>query len=273
MQTVYLPQPLETVYREQWRRIGADPEPWELDEARYPLEPLRRYLATGDVIADLGCGAGRVLKYLQWRGYACVGMDREPAALAALQGAPVVCGDLRAVPFQAGRFTKVLALSVLDHIPLREERLGILRQLEALLRPGGLVCVAIGHQGCFAHVVEQRVLLNNRIRRWVGRAPVERHVAGVVFHPEEFEEEVRAATQLRVIGWHFVGARMALHTYAPWLRRQALSMRDRRNDRALELNRFGEWLHRRIRRFAWAHPRMFYVLEKSREKAVDGAAC
>lgn len=233
MRAVVLAEPVSEAYRAQWQDVGQDPEPWELDTDSYPLDAVRDYLRPGDRIADLGCGPGRLLKWLAWRGYSCVGLDREAAGLSSLQRYPVVQADLRRLPFQPASFDTVIAFSVLDHIPDAAARADILRQLESAVRPGGLALVVVGHQGSWSDWWEQGVVMNRYMRRLFGRPAVNRHVAGVVFRPGDLERELRAATSWRVLDRRFIGARMALHTYVPWLRERALTRREQRNPRLL----------------------------------------
>lgn len=107
-------------------------------------------LAEGaDSVLDLGCGSGRVALHLGRRGHPVLGLDREPALVAALGeragGLPVevVVGDAR--DFSLDReFGLVLApMQLLQLFADPAERIACLRCVAAHLAPGGTAAFAI----------------------------------------------------------------------------------------------------------------------------------
>jgi len=71
----------------------------------------------GDRVIDLGCGSGRTLVWNDDSGAYQVGVDVSPFfANDALSGADLALGDLRALPFADGAFTKGYALDVFEHL-------------------------------------------------------------------------------------------------------------------------------------------------------------
>jgi len=106
------------------------------------LPPTGRFL-------DIGCGSGALAAEWLKRGRRpgdYLGLDFSPTLLdEARQAAPGVSfaqADLSdphwAAGLPAGSFTGVLAFAVLHHLPSREVRLGLLRQVRELLAPDGL---------------------------------------------------------------------------------------------------------------------------------------
>lgn len=96
-------------------------------------------------ILDLGCGSGHALRYLRSAGYTAIsGIDINPAQVAA------ACADGLAVEHAAstvewlhahpGRFARILATDVLEHVPVAA--LGeVLAAIRTALAPRGrLVC-------------------------------------------------------------------------------------------------------------------------------------
>ncbi len=99
-------------------------------------------------ILDIGCGSGELGRELGRRGFRgdYTGLDFSNALLEqASAGQPgnfhylqadLACQDW-AAPLAGSRFEVITLFAVLHHLPGEELRRGILRQLKALLQPGG----------------------------------------------------------------------------------------------------------------------------------------
>ena len=119
-----------------------------VDFSRLPLEK-------DDVVLDLGCGEGRhvISAYVEANVHS-IGVDlsmddlrttrerfesfREPnneAKAFGLSSASALC-----LPFADDTFDKVICSEVLEHIP---EYHGALREIERVLKPGGLFCASV----------------------------------------------------------------------------------------------------------------------------------
>jgi SAM-dependent methyltransferase len=95
----------------------------------------------GDVVADFGCGSGRMLVWNRASGAHLVGIDVSPHfAAEALAGADLVLGDLRRLPFADGAFTKAWSLDVFEHLS-REALDAVLREMARVIAPGGRLFV------------------------------------------------------------------------------------------------------------------------------------
>jgi SAM-dependent methyltransferase len=100
---------------------------------------VRRWTALirpGGRVLDVACGRGRHLRFLESRGFAVVGVDRDEAALEAskgLAGVELRCADIEAGPwpFRPGEFDGVVVTNYL-HRPL-------FAKLVEALRPGGVL--------------------------------------------------------------------------------------------------------------------------------------
>lgn len=137
--------------------------------AKIRNDVLRSFLAPGpgDICVDLGCGSGRTLVWNADLGASQVGIDVSPYfAREACDGADLVLGDLRRLPFGDGVFTKASALDVFEH--LSPEALGdVLREAARVLAPGGQLFV-------YSHVRRNSALAGglrqiNRLARWLER--------------------------------------------------------------------------------------------------------
>lgn len=94
-----------------------------------------------DRVVDLGCGSGRTLLWNQrWRA-TMVGVDIAPFFSAdARRAADLLLGDLRALPFADGTFTKAYSLDVLEHLSPEALR-AMLAEANRVLAPGGQLFV------------------------------------------------------------------------------------------------------------------------------------
>jgi len=111
------------------------------------LSPFTARLPARAPVVDLGCGAGRDLKFLRAAGFAAVGLDRsEPLARIAGRhsNAPVVVGDLRCVPFADSVFAGAWAAASLLHLP-RPLIAIALAEAYRVLRSGSVLFVSVKH--------------------------------------------------------------------------------------------------------------------------------
>jgi SAM-dependent methyltransferase len=112
-------------------------------------------LRHGDLVLDLGCGAGRHAFEAMRRGARVVAFDYDAAELkdvkamfAALRQDEVpsdrvgVCtnGDATVLPFPDATFDRVIAAEVLEHIPADQVAMS---ELARVLKPGGTMAVTV----------------------------------------------------------------------------------------------------------------------------------
>lgn len=97
------------------------------------------------LVADVGCGPGRVAAHLDALGLDVVGIDLSPAMVArAGRDHPhlrVVLGSIDALPFDAGALAGAVAWCSIIHAP-PAHRPRIFHELRRVLRPGGHLLVA-----------------------------------------------------------------------------------------------------------------------------------
>jgi SAM-dependent methyltransferase len=111
-------------------------------------------LRPGDLVLDLGCGAGRHAYEAFRRGARVVPFDYDAAELKdvaalltamaaerdAVGTATPVHGDATRLPFADDSFDRVIAAEVLEHIPADVEAMA---ELARVLRPGGTIAVTV----------------------------------------------------------------------------------------------------------------------------------
>ena len=119
-----------------------------VDFDRFPI-------AEGDVLLDLGCGAGRHAAEACRRGATVVALDMSAPDLKEARDrlgevdpdrrrSLPVQGDALRLPFADGTFSRIIAAEVLEHIPGDEAAMA---ELARVLRPGGLVAVTVPRWG------------------------------------------------------------------------------------------------------------------------------
>ncbi|MGM3274445.1 class I SAM-dependent methyltransferase [Ralstonia sp. 24A2] len=131
-QTVAAYDTLAETFAQEWRE---QPVP----EDMYAL--FRREFKAGGATADIGCGAGREVAWLNANGYPAVGYDASAGLLEAARSQYPGLSFRRAplpelVGIADGAFDNVVCETVIMHLP--PEQIGAaVRRLVSLLRPGG----------------------------------------------------------------------------------------------------------------------------------------
>jgi SAM-dependent methyltransferase len=102
--------------------------------------------APGRQTLDVGCGEGRVGRWLAERGHRVVGIDSSPtlARLAEAAGGylEIVCHDARILPWTDDTFDLAVAYMSLHDMPSPAAVIG---EIARVLEPQGLLCIAIVH--------------------------------------------------------------------------------------------------------------------------------
>ncbi len=121
---------------EWWRPDGLFAMLHWLAAARARLVPPAQH--PGEILVDLGCGAGLLAPHLSGKGYRHIGVDLVASALrqAAGHGVVPVRGDAMRVPLRDGCAAVVSAGELLEHVP--DPRLAVAEACR-ILRPGGLL--------------------------------------------------------------------------------------------------------------------------------------
>jgi SAM-dependent methyltransferase len=109
------------------------------------LEPLRKHLAPGCTILDIGCGSGRDMLWLKNKGFSVFGFERS-AGLAALARqnteSNVIEGDFETFDFADLPSDAILLAGSLVHVP-HGKLPHVFKRAAAGLRPGGKVLLSL----------------------------------------------------------------------------------------------------------------------------------
>lgn len=106
-------------------------------------------LGAGDLVLDLCCGAGRHMTGLAEAGCRVVGVDLSmhllEQAAERIEGAQLVRGDMRQIPFRPG-FDGVLSFfTSFGYFDNDVENFSVLEEIAAMLRPGGAFMLDLMH--------------------------------------------------------------------------------------------------------------------------------
>lgn len=131
---------------EQWLVWARTPEHdvyyWQLNLPAFAELVPRAGIRT----LDIGCGEGRIGRWLADSGHRVAGVDSSPTlAHRAREGGgyeEVVCCDAAALPWPADQFDLAVAFMSLHDMP---HPAAVIKDIARVLEPGGVLCIAIIH--------------------------------------------------------------------------------------------------------------------------------
>ncbi len=159
-------------------------------------------LPPGTPVLDAGCGEGVLVEQFAGR-LAIEGIDEHYAS------ASVRRGSLLSLPYDTGRFTRVLCLDVLEHLSYADQPAAI-AELRRVLRPDGELVVSVPN---LAHLQSRlNLLLRGRLIR----------TASEVKHPGDrpLAEYVQLLRRASFDVVEQVGIFPTLPVVTPWIRRR-----------------------------------------------------
>ncbi len=158
---------------------------------RRPFETSRKYLRSGAVALDWGCGNGHFAFFLVRHGVRCVGYSFEgpPTYLARETLFEHRRGDPREpvmLPFAADAFDLVFSVGVLEHVhEAGGDARGSILEIERVLKPGG-------HFLCFH--LPNRYAWGENLRKVMKRLGAREEFHPVLYTKRTFGDLLRATT-------------------------------------------------------------------------------
>lgn len=125
------------------------------------FELLRPYFRLGATIADLGCGNGRFLKFLEEKTknidlngklvpYSYIGIDNNPKFIELAKktfvrnaNATFIEGDKLAIPLKDKSVDVVCNIRAFHHLPSGAFQCQALQEMKRILKPGGILIVTV----------------------------------------------------------------------------------------------------------------------------------
>lgn len=109
------------------------------------LDELKEYVKDGEKILDLGCGNGRLFELFKNRNVKYIGVDTSVEFIKRAKekyGDYFMVADAFNLPFSGDTFDSIWAIAFFHHIPLKQLRLKILKEIKRVLKKNGRIIMA-----------------------------------------------------------------------------------------------------------------------------------
>jgi SAM-dependent methyltransferase len=141
---------------------------------------------SGDLVLDIGCGAGRFVEVSRAKGLRVIGIDQSLAvdtAVAQFRGDAGICvcqADALALPIRRASVDGAFSIGVLHHTP---DPAAAVRQAAEAVRPGGWVAISVYSRGGYygAPMVNRWRRAFQRLWPYAGHYPPLGYAYGAVY--------------------------------------------------------------------------------------------
>ncbi|MBU8878977.1 class I SAM-dependent methyltransferase [Bacillus sp. FJAT-29790] len=144
-------------------------EMWESGSRKDIAPFFAKHVKMGSSVCDLGCGDGFGSLKLAESGYAVTGMDvseemiRKAREINIGNSAVFQKGDISSLPFADSSLEAVLAINSLEWT---ENPLKVLKEIQKVVKPGGLACIGIlgptagPRENSYRRLYDEKVICN-----------------------------------------------------------------------------------------------------------------
>ena len=132
------------------------------------FEELKKYMKGGEKILDLGCGNGRLFELFKNRNVKYTGVDTSVEFIERARekyGDYFVVADAFNLPFSDNSFDSIWAIAFFHHIPSKQLRLKILKEIKRVLKKDGKIIATCWN---FYQLHYLRILLKFTFRKLFG---------------------------------------------------------------------------------------------------------
>jgi ubiquinone/menaquinone biosynthesis C-methylase UbiE len=132
------------------------------------LKELKKYVKKSERVLDLGCGNGRLLELFRNENIKYIGVDSSENLIKEAQkkySERFKVVDILNLPFDDNYFDSVWSIAVLHHIPSKELRLKVLKEIKRVLKRNGKVIITCWNLYQLRYL---RILLKSTIRKILG---------------------------------------------------------------------------------------------------------
>jgi len=132
---------------------------------------FEKFLSKNGLVLESGCGLGKWVLFFKNRGFKIIGCDIDYQALTSAKdydpSAYLIRADVHNLPFKDCLFDAIISLGVIEHFKNGPHK--ILEETKRLLKPNGLLFVAVPHNSFFRrfivnHFIFLKMLLLRALR-------------------------------------------------------------------------------------------------------------
>ena len=165
------------------------------------LENLKNFVKDGDVVADIGCGNGRLLDLFEGKNITVTGIDSSNNLIKLAQKkygdqATFIHGNALGLPLPDNSVDAVYSIGMLHHVPSKKYRQQSITEMYRILKPRGKLILTVWNMW---HPKFYKQLFMSYIKKIVGISKLEVRDIIAVFGQRKQERFLHAHTKSELI--------------------------------------------------------------------------